>query len=62
MASNNECKSRKVWRNLTLIFSDDDYELPNQPIWQKDQIVKFDDIQDGSQNNQSAEQDDEQVL
>jgi len=41
---------------------DDDYELPNQPIWQKDQIVKFDDIQDGSQNNQSAEQDDEQGL
>jgi len=36
----------------------DDYELPTQPIWQKDQIVKFDDIQE-VQHNQSQDHDDE---
>jgi len=40
----------------------DDYELPNQPIWQKDQIVKFDDINDASENQQSVDQDDDQGL
>jgi len=34
---------------------EDDYELPNQPVWQKDQLVKFDDIRDNSGASNSDE-------
>ena len=40
-------------------YSEDDYELPNQPVWQKDQLVKFDDIRDNSGGSNS---DEEQVI
>lgn len=37
---------------------EDDYELPNQPVWHKEQLVKFDDIRDnsGGSNNSDEEQ------
>jgi len=39
-------------------YSEDDYELPNQPVWHKEQLVKFDDIRDnsGGSNNSDEEQ------
>merc|ERR1719213_841532 len=37
-------------------YSEDDYELPNQPVWQKDQLVKFDDIRDNSGGLNSDEE------
>lgn len=44
-------------------FSEDDYELPNQPMWHKEQLVKFDDIRDRREraSGQSSNSDDDQV-
>ena len=46
-----------------LSFSEDDYELPNQPMWHKEQLVKFDDIRDRREraSGQSSNSDDDQV-
>lgn len=41
--------------NQNCNYSEDDYELPNQPVWQKDQLVKFDDIRDNSGASNSDE-------
>lgn len=43
---------------------EDDYELPNQPMWHKEQLVKFDDIRDRREraSGQSSNSDDDQGL
>jgi len=44
---------------------EDDYELPNQPVWHKEQLVKFDDIRDRQERNgqvSSNTSDDDQGL
>jgi len=44
---------------------EDDYELPNQPMWHKEQLVKFDDIRDQrgrTGTGQSSGSDDDQGL
>ena len=48
---------------LNIINSEDDYELPNQPVWHKEQLVKFDDIRDRQERNgqSSNTSDDDQV-
>jgi len=37
---------------------DDDYELPNQPVWQNEQLVRFHEIADKSQQSNSGDSED----